>query len=62
MGWVHQDQSFFYGLLKAVVQQGMDAVDHPDAQALVLRLDVGVSLDFSVFLEVVVELLNLDGA
>lgn len=38
----------------------MDAVDHPDAQALVLQLNVLVPLYSTVLLEIVVELLDLD--
>ena len=38
----------------------MDAVDHPDAQSLVLQFDVLVPLYAPVFLEIVVELLDLD--
>ena len=40
----------------------MDAPYHAGAQALVLQLDVGVPLDAAGFLQVVVELLDLDGA
>ena len=35
-GGVYQDQPLRHRLLQAIVQQGVDAVDHPDAQALVL--------------------------
>ena len=38
----------------------MDAVDHPDAQALILQFDVLVPLYPPVLLEIVVELLDLD--
>ena len=38
----------------------MDAVDHPDAQSLVLQLDVLIPLHPPVLLEIVVELLDLD--
>ena len=38
----------------------MDAVNPPDAQALVLQFDVLVSLYPPVLLEIVVELLDLD--
>lgn len=38
----------------------MDAVDHPNAQALVLQLDVLVPLHPTVLLEIVVDLLDLD--
>ena len=57
---VHQDQPLRHSLLQAVVQQGMDAMDHPDAQSLVLQLDVLVPLHPPVLLEIVVELLDLD--
>ena len=38
----------------------MDTVDHPNAQALVLQLDVLVPLHSTVLLEIVVDLLDLD--
>ena len=38
----------------------MDAVDHPDTQALVFQFDVLVSLYPPVLLEIVVEFLDLD--
>ena len=39
----------------------MDAPYHAGAEALILQLDVGISLDAAGFLQVVVELLDLDG-
>ena len=57
---VHQDQPLRYRLLQAVVQQGVDAVEHPDAQALVFQLDVLVPLHPPILLKIVVELLDLD--
>ena len=59
-GWVHQDQPLRHSLFQTVVQQGMDAVDHPDTQALVFQFDVLVSLYPPVLLEIVVEFLDLD--
>ena len=38
----------------------MDAVDRPDAQALILQFDVLVPLHPTVLLEIVVDLLDLD--
>lgn len=38
----------------------MDAVDHPNAQALILQFDMLVPLHPTVLLEIVVELLDLD--
>lgn len=38
----------------------MDAVDRPDAQALILQFDVLVPLHSTVLLEIVVDLLDLD--
>ncbi|CAN3997325.1 anaerobic ribonucleoside-triphosphate reductase activating protein, partial [Dysosmobacter welbionis] len=57
---VHQNQPLRHRLLQAVIQQGMDAVNHPDAQALVFQFDVLVSLYPPVLLEIVVEPLDLD--
>ena len=45
---------------QAVIQQSMDAVDRPDAQALILQFDVLVPLHPTVLLEIVVDLLDLD--
>ena len=39
----------------------MDAPYHAGAEALILQLDVGIPLDAAGFLQVVVELLDLDG-
>ena len=50
-----------YRLLQAVVQQRVDAPYHTGAETLVLQFDVGVPLDAAGFLQVVVELLDLDG-
>ena len=47
-------------MFQAVVQQGVDAVNYSDTQALLLQLNVFITLYPAVFLEVIVELLNLD--
>ena len=60
-GRVHKEQSFLDRLFEAVIQQGVDAVDYPHTQPLLLQLNVFVTLHPAVFLEVVVELLDLDG-
>lgn len=46
---------------QAVVQQGMNAMHHTDAQALVLQFDVLITLHSAVLLQVVVEFPDLDG-
>ena len=61
LGGVGEDQPLRYRLLQAVVQQRVDTPHHACAEALVLQFDVGIPLDTSGLLQVVVELLNLDG-
>ena len=58
---VGEEQPLRHRLLQAVVQQRVDAPYHAGAEALILQLDVGISLDAAGFLQVVVELLDLDG-
>ena len=61
LGRVGEDQPLRYRLLQTVVQQRVDAPYHAGAETLVLQLDVGIPLDATGFLQVVVELLDLDG-
>lgn len=58
---VGEEQPLRHRLLQAVVQQRVDAPYHAGAEALILQVDVGISLDAAGFLQVVVELLDLDG-
>ena len=60
-GGIGEEQPLRYRLLQAVVQQRVDAPYHAGAETLVLQLDVGIPLDAAGFLQVVVELLDLDG-
>ena len=60
-GGIGEEQPLRHHLLQAVVQQRVDAPHHAGAEALILQLDVGIPLDASGFLQVVVELLDLDG-
>ena len=62
LGGVGEDQPLRHRLFQTVVQQRVDASYHAGAEALALQLDVSVPLDAAGFLQVVVELLNLDGA
>ena len=60
-GWVYKEQPFLDRLFQAVVQQGVDAVDDSDTQALFLQLNVLISLHPAILLEVIVEFLDLNG-
>ncbi len=60
-GGIGEEQPLRHRLLQTVVQPRVDAPHHAGAETLVLQLDVGIPLDTSGLLQVVVELLNLDG-
>ena len=61
-GGIGEEQPLRHRLLQAVVQQRVDAPYHASAETLILQLDVGVPLDATGLLQVVVKLLDLDGA
>ena len=60
-GGIGEEQPLRHRLLQAVVQQRVDTPYHASAETLVLQFDVGIPLDAAGFLQVVVELLDLDG-